>query len=340
MIKPSEQKHTLEKQEIELRNSQMMALFASLDPDPVIRVDADGKTIFFNEAASKILNVSIGDNITKDIFHKTESELKNIIENNSTQSFPFECNDSHFDVLMIGNSSLNIAQFYLRDISTLKSLEIKLKQLSHHLQNQIDDERFRIANELHDGIVQDLYLIRMGLNKFEEEFGSSISEHLATVKTQLKTLSDELRRIIYDLKPKILEEVGLEPALNILCNTVSTESGIPGSIQMIGITQRLEKKIELFFYRVIQEALSNVIKHSGATEFSVFMLRGDTSIKAIITDNGCGIKEKNPVTDTKHFGLLNIKERTEALGGSLKINSNVNEGLTLITEIPFKTEQL
>jgi signal transduction histidine kinase len=175
------------------------------------------------------------------------------------------------------------------------------------------------------------------MNKIEEENRLDQDAHMESVKSQLKSLSDELRRIIYDLKPKVLDEMGLEPALNTLCNNVSAESGITGSIQLIGFNGRLNKKHELFFYRIIQEGLSNIIKHSGASEFSVFMVKNDSSIKAIITDNGCGLKEKNSDDNTKHFGLMNIRERTEGLGGTLKINSNTNEGVTLIAEIPYNS---
>ncbi|QQS36961.1 MAG: sensor histidine kinase [Ignavibacteriales bacterium] len=335
VVKPTEEKHLIEKQEIELKNSQLMALFATLDPDPIIRINADGEILFFNNAASKILNVKTGELITN---HFTNiKEIKSKIENNLVLAIPVQINDIHFDGLMVGNSDLNIAQIYLRDISTIKSLEIKLKQLSQYLQNQIDEERYRIANELHDGVVQELYLIRMGMNKIEEENRLDQDTHMTSVKLQLKSLSDELRRIIYDLKPKVLDEMGLEPALNTLCNNVSAESGIAGSIQLIGFTGRLNKKHELFFYRIIQEGLSNIIKHSGASEFSVFMVKNDSSIKAIITDNGCGLKEKHSDDNTKHFGLMNIRERTEGLGGTLKINSNTNEGVTLIAEIPYNS---
>lgn len=336
LVKPIESKHIQEKKEIELRNSRMMALFAELDPDPVIRVDQYGTVNFFNEAAANLLNIKSGSLISDSIFNLSAAEIERIIRDNSNYSFPIELNGVHYNVLAVGNADIGIAQLYLRDVTSLKTLELKLKQLSTHLQNQLDEERFRIAQELHDGIVQELYLVQIGIGKIEDEYGFTSNEMLNSIKLQLKNTSEELRRIIYDLKPKILDEMGLEPALQTLCNNISRESGIIGSVEIRGIEQRLDKKLEIYFYRVIQEALSNVVKHSGASEFSVFLIKGKNSIKVIISDNGCGLKEEPSQLTKRSFGIMNIKERTEGLGGTLKIDSAENEGFTLIAEIPLK----
>ena len=155
------------------------------------------------------------------------------------------------------------------------------------------------------------------------------------IKSQVESATEELRRIIYDLKPKVLDEMGLEPAIRTLCNNVSTESGIAGSIQVIGLSERFDKKLEIYFYRIIQEALSNIAKHSGATEFSVIVSKDSECIRTIVSDNGCGLKSDYAQSTKTGVGILNMKERTEGFGGVFKIDSIENEGLTLITEIPI-----
>jgi signal transduction histidine kinase len=337
LLKPLEERHIQEKKEIELKNSRMMALFAELDPDPVIRIDADGRINFFNQAASDLLKIEMGKRLPENLFKIPLSELDKKIKSDESFSFPFQYNGVHYNVLMKGNASLGIVQFYLRNISQIKNLEIKLKQLSNYLQNQLDEERNRIAHELHDGIVQDLYLIQMGLRNLSAESFENILSLLNPIKSQLENTTEELRRIIYDLKPKILDEMGLEPALQTLCSNVIKETGLKGSIEILGLNQRLDKKLETCFYRIIQEAISNIVKHSGANEFSVILIKEKENIRTIITDNGCGFNENNIVTDAKSgFGLLNIKERTEGFGGVLKIDSSENQGLTLIAEIPIQ----
>lgn len=337
LVKPLEEKHIQEKKEIELRNSRMMALFAELDPDPVIRIDAAGNVIFFNKAASNLIQIELGKMLPEYLLKISPAELNKKIKSDESYSFPFHYNGIHYNVLMKANASLGIAQLYLRDISQIKNLEIRLKQLSNYLQNQLDDERNRIAHELHDGIVQDLYLVQMGLRNLSEQSGAGFLSLIDPIKSQLENTTEELRRIIYDLKPKILDEMGLEPALQTLCNNIVNETGIKGNIEILGLKQRLDKKLEIYFYRVIQEAISNIVKHSGASEFSVILIKEKGNIRTIISDNGCGFNEDRIITDSKSgFGLLNIKERTEGLGGILKIDSSENEGLTLIAEIPVQ----
>lgn len=336
LVKPLEQKHIQEKKEIELRNSKMMALFAELDPDPVLRVDYEGKVTFFNNAAYSLLKIGTGTIVTDKTFNISLPDLQKKIESNDNYSFAFQFNDAHYNVLLKGDADLGIVQFYLRDISEIKNLEIKLKQLYTYLQNQIDEERFRIAHELHDSIVQDLYFVQLGLRKISEESAENINAMLQPIKSQLENTTEELRRIIYDLKPKILDEMGLEPALRTLCNNITKESGISGSIQIIELNQRLDKKLEIYFYRLIQEALTNIVKHSGASEFSVILMRDKEILRTIITDNGCGIIDNKKIEEKNSgFGLLNMRERTEGFGGVLKIDSSETNGLTIIAEIPF-----
>lgn len=333
LVKPIELKHKQEKQEIELKSTRMMALFAELDPDPVIRVDIDGKVNFCNDAATKFFGIKFFDSIFNYIGNISPQRLGEIIENSSNISLPLEFNGIHFNILLKGDSSLGIAQFYLRDISHLRNLEIKLKQLSNYLQNQLDDERFRIANELHDGIIQELYLIQMGIRKLSDGYDKEL---LQTIRLQIESTTEELRNIIYDLKPKILDELGLEPALRTLCGNVIKETSIEGSIDIIGFESRLDKKLEIYFYRVVQEALSNIAKHSGATEFGVILVKENSLLRLMVTDNGSGLKSDKADNEKTGFGLINMKERTEGLGGIFKINSTDNEGLTIIAEIPLK----
>lgn len=339
LVKPLEHKHIQEKKEIELRNSKMMAQFAELDPDPVLRVNYEGKVIFFNKAAYSLLKIEIGTILTDKIFNLSLPDLQKKIELNESYSFAFPFNGVHYNVLLKGNADLGIAQFYLRDISGIKNLEIKLKQLSTHLQNQLDEERFRIAHELHDGIVQDLYFVQLGLRRMSDESAENIIALLQPIEFHLENTTEELRRIIYDLKPKVLDEMGLEPALRTLCNNITKESGISGSIQIIGLNQRLDKKLEIYFYRLIQEAISNIVKHSGASEFSVIIMKDKEILRTIITDNGCGIIDNEKIEgENSGFGLLNMKERTEGFNGVLKIDSSETNGLTIIAEIPFRQD--
>lgn len=335
LIKPTEKKHLEEKKEIELRNSRLMALFAELDPDPVLRVDRNGEVNFYNDAANKILDLSNNNFNIQNSFNINLQDLRSKIEDNQSYSFSFQLNNVHFNVLLKGDSNLGIAQFYFRNITDIRDLQLKLKELSNYLQNQIDEERYRIATELHDGIVQELYLAQLRLRNYAESKDETQSQTFIQLNEQIENTTQELRRIIYDLKPKILDEMGLEPALKTLCNNVIKESGINGSIQFLGINKRLDKKLEIYFYRLVQESLSNIVKHSSATEFDITFFKVDNTLRAIISDNGKGFSSLDNKKDNKKgFGLVNMRERTESFGGKLKIDSSENNGVTIISEIP------
>ena len=333
LIKPLEKKHKLELQQIEFNNSRMMALFAELDPDPVIRVDSDGRINFFNSAATGFFNLSNSTSIYSYIKSIPEKKLGEIITTGSQYSFQYEYNGAHFSILVKGDSSLGIAHFYLRDITPIKNLELQLKQLSNYLQNQLDEERFRIANELHDGIIQEMYLIKMGISKLNDKYDKDL---IGTIKTQIESATEELRSIIYDLKPKVLDELGLIPAAKTLCNNIMKETNIKGSLEIIGLNGRLDKKLEICFYRIIQEALGNIVKHSNATEFEIVFFKDESLLRVIIKDNGSGLKLNDNQDAKSGFGFINMRERIEGLGGILEVNSIDNEGLTIIAEVPVK----
>ncbi len=333
LIKPLEKKHKLELLQIEFNNSRMMALFAELDPDPVIRVDKSGIINFFNNATTRFFKLSNSTNIYSYIKSITEKKLGEIITNGSQYSFQYEYNGAHFNVLVKGDSSLGIAHFYLRDITSIKNLELQLKQLSNYLQNQLDEERFRIANELHDGIIQEMYLIKMGISKLNDRYDKDL---IGTIKTQIESTTEELRSIIYDLKPKVLDELGLVPATKTLCNNIMKETNIKGSLEIIGLNGRLDKKLEICFYRIIQEALGNIVKHSNATEFEIVFFKDESLVRVIVKDNGSGLKLNNTEDVKSGFGFINMRERIEGLGGILVVNSIDNEGLTIIAEVPVK----
>jgi two-component system sensor histidine kinase DegS len=352
IIFPLNKKHILEKKELELKQVRLMALFADLDPDPVLRVDNTGKIIYTNNAARDLPEFSSieGEGIDR-LLPGINAKIPEIIKSNSYQAHSAYINQKYYMITLRGNLFLNIAQIYLHDISDRKKFENRLKYsrkklryLSHHLINVIEDERQRIASELHDSIGQNMLFLKMKLqnmgvpaffNENNDEYDSLISLFESTIK--------DLRNVIYDLKPKILEEMGLAPALLYLCDRVSVESKIEGKVDVTGYDERIELKKEIALYRVVQEALNNIIKHSGARHFNVQLLKGNKVVRIIISDDGKGFDSEkysrlNNMSQTGGYGLLNMRERISNLNGIFKIDSSLNAGTIIITEIPLRPE--
>ena len=342
IILPLNKKHRDEKNEIELKNSRLMALFAELDPDPIIRIDKTGSILLSNVASKDMFDLSSERNkITSILPFLTLNDIQKGIDSDNKFSNTIKLNDNHFTVLFVGNSNLQIAQIYFRDITKRKNLEDRLKRLSNYLQEQIEEERNRIASELHDSIGQGLLLIKLRIQSIEQKINSAINnDEITKLDNILEDTIKELKTIIYNLRPKILDELGLGAAVTSLVHLVSEQSGINGSLNVHNLNGRLDKRLELFTFRLAQETLNNIIKHSSATEFNLIIQDNGQNLRFAISDNGQGF-ELNTVFHEKEFGgygLLNMRERVESFGGEFKIDSTPREGTVVMANIPIPGE--
>ncbi len=339
VILPLNKKHRNEKHEMELKNSRLMALFAELDPDPIIRVNIEGKILLSNIAAKELFSIApdSGD-IEKILPFLPKYEVQRNIQSDKKFSNTIKIYNNHYTVLFVGNSNLGIGQIYFRNITQRKILEDRLKKLGNYLQEQIEDERNRIASELHDSIGQQLLLTKLKIQRIEEKLHLTSDHEISDLEKILQETISELKTIIYNLRPKILDELGLGPALTSLVHLITEQSGIKGSLNINILNERLDKRIELFTFRLAQETLNNIMKHSEAKEFDLILQENENNLRLIVSDNGSGfdIKEINPSDGLNGFGLLNMKERVESFGGELKIDSTPGEGTVVMATIPVK----
>jgi signal transduction histidine kinase len=345
IIAPLIKKHLLEKKELELKNIKLMALFAELDPNPLIRIDAGSTIIHTNEAIKEISsNKSIEGKNISEIIPSLNFSVKELIENDRSVTLNETINKKYYSIVIRGISYLNIAQIYFDDLTDRKIFEeelresrSKLRELSEHLRDTLEDERQRIARELHDSIGQNLNLIRMKLqnNNSPEEKILSKTDY-QTLLNSVEISLNELKEIIYDLKPKILEEMGLGLSLKTLAGKIAAETGMKGTTDIYGEKERFDRKLELTLYRITQEALNNIVKHSGANEFNIQLMNKKNSIGLLISDDGSGFDFNhiyNP-GNKSGFGLINMQERVKTFNGTLKIDSSKGSGTVIIVEIP------
>jgi signal transduction histidine kinase len=344
VITPLRKKHLIEKKELELKNIKLMALFAELDPNPLLRINSEGIIIHLNDAAKNLReDTSIeGEKIDK-IVSSINFSIADYIKNDRSITLTETINNHFYSISFRGISYLNIAQIYFDDLTERKQFEeelesskVKLRELSEHLRDTLEDERQRIARELHDGVSQNLHLLRLKLKTAEESHKGISEKDYETLFKSIETSINELKEIIYTLKPKNLEEIGLGPSLKILTKRISDETGINGTIDIYGSEERLSKKLELTLYRLTQEALSNIVKHSRAKEFNIQMVNNRDIIKLLISDDGIGFDPTNikKNSGSSGFGLLNMQERINTYKGKLKIDSSNGGGTVIITEIP------
>lgn len=192
-------------------------------------------------------------------------------------------------------------------------------------------ERRRLAIELHDETGQSLAAVLMGLRRLEE------STDPATVRATVDELREtvvnavqELRALAVELRPKALDDFGLSPALERLIDTYSRRTGLTVDSHLAGLEPRLPEPVESALYRIVQEALTNIAKHAGASTVSIVTRRDEGRIVLIVEDNGTGFDAAAPAGG---LGLVSMRERAELLGGSLRVESGTEHGTTLVIEV-------
>lgn len=269
-----------------------------------------------------------------EIGQMTRATSQMILGLRKTASFAQEIGNGNFDVpyTPLGTDDvLGHSLVQMRDkLKVLTENEVKLvRQNSLRLLEAQEEERKRIARELHDGIGQLLTATRFKVGEIKEE----------NLKNQVRVLLDEtiseIRRISNNLMPSVLTDFGMEAALEKLCKQTEDYSNINVSLlyQQDPDFSKVPFEVLANIFRIIQEALNNIVKHSMATEAEVAFFHSHDKIVVEIADNGRGLDES---ASTKGRGLHNMKERTEMAKGKLEVKTKTNQGTVILAEFPIE----
>jgi signal transduction histidine kinase len=194
-------------------------------------------------------------------------------------------------------------------------------------------ERKRLARELHDETGQALTSMLLGLRTVEEAKTPADTQEATTrLREQLVDTLNDVRRLAVELRPKALDDFGLVPALERLTATFSEQTSIPVELEALFDDVRLPPAVETALYRIVQESLTNVIKHSRASRVSVLLTRKRDSVIAVIEDDGQGF-DPDDVRDGG-LGLLGMRERIAILDGRLDVESSPSGGTSVVAEVP------
>ena len=194
-------------------------------------------------------------------------------------------------------------------------------------------ERRRLARELHDQTGQELTSVLLGLKAVEDaKTDGERAEALASVRGQVVETLHDVRRLAVELRPKALDDFGLVAALERLRDTFSEQTGMRVDLES-QIDVRLPSDVETALYRIVQEALTNIVKHAQAASVSIVLTRSGRAVTAVIEDDGRGF---TPGGGGDGLGLLGMGERLALLGGKLKIESSPGAGSTIVAEVPLR----
>ncbi len=224
-----------------------------------------------------------------------------------------------------------------RLMAELAQREALRGQLLERILTAQEEERRRIARELHDEASQALSSLMVGLRLLEKE--ADHPEVIAARVTELKRMTDgvleNLHRLAMDLRPASLDHLGLVAALRQYVEEYSRRYGLAVQFEAVGLEgERLPPAMETAIYRIVQEALTNVARHAQATRADVLLERRDDRVITIVEDNGIGFDPEMAMQDGR-LGLFGIRERAEMLGGTLLVESATGAGATVFVEIPY-----
>ncbi len=229
---------------------------------------------------------------------------------------------------------------YRTRIAQLHRRQAAQEEFARQLIASQEGERKRIAAELHDGLGQNLLVI-----KNRAALAKLTSQDLPTAFQQLDQIADsalqaiqEARQIAYNLRPHHLDSIGLTRSLEEMLRRVEETSGLGIACEIASLEGALPKAMEINFYRIVQEAVSNIVKHAQATRAGVEIERLPERLLLTVRDNGCGF-DVQAASGRDGFGLTGIAERARILGGNYRVESEPGKGTTIVVELPLTKQE-
>jgi PAS domain S-box-containing protein len=329
--------------------------------DAVITMDAAGDVVHWNDVAERLFGWTATEAGGRSLFtlvlpqrfqEAQRHAVSEVMARHRTgMEFPAELS------LSVGAAASAMVIARVRDLTEQKEAErrrvqdvearfgleaaIRRELLAQVLQAQ-EEERGRVARDLHDQIGQTLTSLRLALSVAEQSAkdgagGDSLASQLADLRNQVGESIAEVRRIARDLRPSVLDELGLEAALRRHIADWSDRTAIAATLHVDNLAADVHSDVRTAVYRIVQEALNNVAKHSQASAVSVF-LRGDAwTLRVLIEDDGVGFEPataEDPLIG-RGMGLRSMAERAQLLGGKFWVEAAPGVGTTVALELPL-----
>jgi signal transduction histidine kinase len=224
-------------------------------------------------------------------------------------------------------------------VSALDSANLALQDAQRRLLTEREQERKALARELHDQVIQDLLSVNYQLEEIETDAAEhALADGVADVRTSIRALVDDVRRICGSLRPPTIDSLGLGAALQSYTRDWSARAGVAVVLNLDQQLGRLPEALELSIFRLVQEGLSNVRKHAHATEVRVELRHtSPRTLMIAIADNGCGLPhgfDLAALAAEGHYGLLGISERVALLEGRLSVQNQPGGGVLLQVALP------
>ncbi|MFZ4858408.1 MAG: PAS domain-containing protein [Desulfuromonadaceae bacterium] len=229
----------------------------------------------------------------------------------------------------------------VQDVTELVSKKNDLKEYAHHIVKMIENERTRIARELHDELGQSLTVLSFAITQIKHDHRArkTVLQSLLDMQSGVDQMMESIRRICTALRPTLMDELGLPAALEWLCKDFTRRTGLPcTSTVKNNCCSHSNMECCLAIFRIVQESLNNTMKHAGASRADILLSRNDGTVYLEINDDGRGI-ETTKRSAERSFGIIGMRERAHSLGATFKITGKKGKGTSVKLAIPCKGQE-
>lgn len=351
------EKERLAAQRLAISERNYRQLFENAN-DAIWVHDLEGNITAANEAAGKLVGYSIEEmkkmNVRKllsdESLHLAGQIKRKLLEKEPVEQ-PYEQHLLRKDrteatlklttSLVTENGKTTGFQHIARDVTTERRMQDSLRYYLSQITKVQEEERKRIARELHDDTSQVLYALSRQVDNFTRnntQLAPDTAAFLKELRQQLNNTLEGMRRFTQELRPPMLDDLGLLAALRWQVSDLEKQSGIEANLIVSGIERRFSAEVELIMFRIVQEALRNVEKHAQASRVEVTIEFGEGKTKASICDNGKGFDLIGSLADLPRagkLGLAGMEERVRLLDGSMRIKSEPGKGTRVMIEVPI-----
>lgn len=220
------------------------------------------------------------------------------------------------------------------DVSDRRLAELSARELSGRLINAQEDERRRLARDLHDDLNQQLALLSVELELVARSQTDTVRLGIEQIASRVRGLSSQVHRLAYQLHPAKLDQLGLETAARSWCRELAEQSGMRIEFAASDVPADVPADTALCVYRIMQEALRNAVRHGKADAARVELTCADRRIHLVVSDSGCGF-DINAARDAAGLGLLSMRERAQLIHGSIVVESQRGKGTRVVTTVPL-----
>ena len=337
--------------------SRYRDLFSSAS-EAIIISDLEGSIVEVNQAASGLTGYTVDELATMNIRQFLTAESFEIAMGRQQRMLNGETATERYEMVIIkkdGKEAIIEAAIRLitqkgqpvafhniaRDVTEERRMQDNLRFYLLEITRAQEEERKRIARELHDDTAQALYALNRQVDNFIRSNTNQPQDNAAFLRElnlQVLEILDGVRRFGQDLRPPMLDDLGLLATLRWLVNELKDQYGIETDLRVLGIERRFASEAELLLFRVVQEAMKNIGRHSQAQKAEVSIEFGDGRTRMSITDNGVGFQPPVSLGDLSRvgkLGLIGMQERVRLLGGSLTVQSDLGKGTTVVVDVPL-----